>query len=152
MSIKNIDKGLLEAASKILNEGKEVLNEGANDHEEIHKTILKKLHKEVPELALNKATHSDKRTNRDGSETHTYTIKHDVPPTFKHTIKHHATHVEITHTKHEGKPFIHAQVHQRWEHTDGGTNGHTIGNLSHDHPNHPGKTHYRPNGGAAKEV
>lgn len=142
----------VEAVLDELNENV-IINEGVNDHEELHKTIIKKLHKHLPELGLKGAVHTGKRLGRDDEEVHTYSVKHVIPPSLKHSFANHTSDVEITHTKEGGKPWVHARVSQNWEHHGGGRNGHTIGALSHDHPKEPGKTHFRNYGNnVVKEI
>lgn len=151
---------IAEVYSSKIKKQPEVIAEGANDHESEHKSILKKLHKELPELGLDKAEHTGKVTNRDGSEVHTYTVKHDIPPTLKHTISKHETTVKIGHYDaaktmghflNAGRHYTHAQVSQSLEHHDGGSSSHDIATLTSNHPSHPGKSHFRK-GSTVKEI
>lgn len=129
---------------------KQKLEESSNVHEATHKKLIGKLHKEFPELNLDKSAHTAKNTSRNGSEEyHTYRAELPIHDTVKHLFKNLSAEVTFAHHQHEGKPAVHGTLGYRYEHPDGGSNGSSVATIS----NHNGKTHIRTNAtGHSKEV
>jgi hypothetical protein len=128
--------------AKIVNEDLEVIFEETEvleeaimnpEHDEKDQVMLKKLHKHMPELNIKNAVHTGTSKNKNGTSFNTYKVDLPVPDHLQRLFKTLSVGVN---TEHHGDHHD-ASVHYSYTHPDGGSNGSTIGILTH----HEGK-HY----------
>lgn len=146
--IDKLSQELLNAATAVL-ESKSVeqlLTEQMNAHEEVHKKVLKDLHKAYPEMNVKNSTHMEKRKDYDGNEVHKYESDIPVHDSVKHLFSSLKATTSISHNKDGGH---YATLSYAYTHPAGGSNGSTVAH----HMTHEGKNYIRHQAtGLTKEV
>lgn len=148
--LKDINHEFLTAIQAVMENKttEQYLTEQANAHEELHKKILKDLHKHYPGMNINNSKHVAKNTYHDGSEFHRYESDIPVHDSVKHMFKSLKASTTITHYKDGGH---HATLSYSYEHHNGGSNGHVV--ADHAFSAKSGKHFIRHNAdGMTKEV